>query len=929
MPMQWRTKKKTDQFLTANIFKMALFLPASIIFFSEMEGYDIHSALENSKSFFVNIESAPFIWGLLILLNIFLLLYLKPILIFSKNCRRELEHTTLNRKIAIGRFNRLPLFVMMSVIILFIIRFFLDFYLYDWGEEILLFPFIYGILEAVVLGLFAGIILYLHIENILFKSKKIVFSGESDKDQKYSSFYLKLILAVAAMIFFLIFQIFDSFSSFYIMGIGGDQAGGGFFVPGEAKPDFLDLSRNHVGIREVMHVVYIRIFIFVLYGIYLLWQMRKLLQNPLNTVKLKLKGLNLDDPQLNKQIDIVNNDEFRGIYKEINLLISKQNLKLKRSEEKLEKIVENAADPIISFHSDGSIHVFNPAAEKFFGYSDKEAENLKMTDLLELPGHIRSEYKNNPQNFVNYFCNDQMVLKRFSGLHKSGKKINFESNVSHSETDHGNLYTAIIRDISGQMEFEETLKKAKSSAEKANRMKSEFLANMSHELRTPLNAVLGFTQLLSTDKNLTHGQLDKINTISRSGEHLLGLINDILDISKIESGKTEIHNKIFDLNQFVTDLKDIFMLKCRSQGLSFYVEYAGRIPPYVEGDLGKLRQVMINLIGNAVKFTSEGGISLLVGEEEGRIKFSINDTGKGIPQEDVEKILQPFIQSTNVDHEGGTGLGLAISNSFIKLMGGDLQIQSQLGTGSTFSFELPLKESQRAPVIEESRGTVISIKEGKVVKALIVDDKVNNRLILKSMLENVGFVTMEAENGLQAIERTKEFDPAIIFMDIKMPVMDGYESVQKLKDTEQGKGIVIFALTASAFSHDEKKIYESGFDGFLPKPFKMESLFRNITEKAHVEFNYKNEMPSTESINPESIELDYTVLAQRLAFGELESLADFILINDFTAIKQFAENLSQREELGNFRSLLHFYADNFNDQSLEEMLGKIRSNKND
>ena len=239
---------------------------------------------------------------------------------------------------------------------------------------------------------------------------------------------------------------------------------------------------------------------------------------------------------------------------------------------------------------------------------------------------------------------------------KSGERINFESNVSRSETGRGILYTAIIRDIAGQIEFENHLKKAKDSAENANKMKSEFLANMSHELRTPLNAVLGFTQLLSTDKNLTKGQLDKINTISRSGEHLLALINDILDISKIESGKIEMHDTVFDLNQFITDLKEMFILKCKIRGLTLYVEYAGEIPEYIKGVLGKLRQIMINLIGNAVKFTSEGGISLLVGRRNDKIRFSINDTGKGIPEGDIKKIMQPFMQSSNVDHEGGTEL---------------------------------------------------------------------------------------------------------------------------------------------------------------------------------------------------------------------------------------------------------------------------------
>ena len=604
---------------------------------------------------------------------------------------------------------------------------------------------------------------------------------------------------------------------------------------------------------------------------------------------------------------------------------------LQRSQDKLEKIVDNAADPIVSFHDDGTIHVFNPAAESFFGYEKDDILCRSMISLIDLPEDIREECEKDMGSFIDYISNFETKLKRFTGIHKNGEKIHFESNVSRSETDHGTLYTAILRDISGQLEFEDNLKKARTSAENANRMKSEFLANMSHELRTPLNAVLGFTQLLSTDKNLTQGQLDKINTISRSGEHLLALINDILDISKIESGKTEMHENIFDLNQFVNDLKDMFILKCKTKGLSFYVEYAGDVPPYVEGDLGKLRQIMINIIGNAVKFTNDGGISLLVGEENGEIRFSINDTGKGIPDEEVGKILQPFMQSSNTDHEGGTGLGLAITNSFINMMGGELEIQSELGTGSTFSFHLPLKVSDTAPVIEKSRGTVVSIKDDKVVKALIVDDKVNNRLILKAMLENVGFVTMEAKNGLEAIERTEEFKPEMIFMDIKMPVMDGYESVRKLKSTELGKGIKIFALTASAFRHDEKKIFESGFDGFLPKPFKLESLFGIIADNTSVDFNYENDSPASqaETEMPNIKDLNYQDIAGSLSKEELEALSDMVLINDFAAIKQFSNDLSIQPELKDFKKLLQYYAENFNDQQLEVLLEDIRNNKND
>ena len=282
-------------------------------------------------------------------------------------------------------------------------------------------------------------------------------------------------------------------------------------------------------------------------------------------------------------------------------------------------------------------------------------------------------------------------------------------------------------------------------------MKSEFLANMSHELRTPLNAVLGFTQLLAADRTLGPRQLEKVETISRSGEHLLALINDMLDISKIEAGKVESHVVAFDLSRFIEDLREMFALRCSKKGLSFYAEATSELPASVEGDLGKLRQVMINLVGNAVKFTSEGGVGITVGRDGTGIRFAVVDSGKGIPEDELELIVQPFTQSSITDHEGGTGLGLAISSRFIEMMGGALEISSQVGKGSSFGFVVELPETDERPEESRSREVPIAVKKGGEVSVLIVDDKATNRLVLKEMLEAVGFSTIEAENGREAV----------------------------------------------------------------------------------------------------------------------------------------------------------------------------------
>jgi PAS domain S-box-containing protein len=908
---------------------MTFFVPLTILFLTGMDGPAIQDALARSVGTLSGKDTGGAVWMLLIAFNILIYFFLKPVFLFNRECRHTVAPDREMRKKAAKIYSLLLPFVVLLSIGFFSTGAGLQYgsligTMKESGTPV---PFLVRILESVSTGFFTGVILFLNLENLLFPAKKLIFTDQCEVHQKYSSFYTKLLLSMTAIVFFLFFQIFDSLASFYLIGSAEniDLIDKDAFMEGA---DLFRMSGEHEGLQDLIRVLFAKIILFCFYVFHILRQIKKTFKNPLDTVLEKLEALNSDAPELSHEIDIVNNDEFTSIYSEINKLIDKQNALLKSSEEKLEKIVEHAADPIISFHENGDIHVFNPAAEDFFGYAESEIEGVNMMDLIDFPDAIREECRLDRKPFIDYIINSDRKIKRFTGVHKNGKLLPMEANVSISETSHGPHFTAIIRDVAGQIEFEETLKEARVQAENANRMKSEFLANMSHELRTPLNAVLGFTQLLSTDKNLTDGQLEKINTISRSGEHLLALINDILDISKIESGKTEMHETVFDLNRFVEDLKDMFILKCKSKGLSFYVEYAGDIPPYVIGDLGKLRQIMINIIGNAVKFTSEGGISILVGEEKGRIRFSVNDTGKGIPSEEIGKILQPFMQSSNVDHEGGTGLGLAITNSFINLMGGKLEIKSEAGSGSTFSFSLPLKVSEEAPEEESSLGKVLSIKDNRAVKALIVDDKVNNRLILKTMLENVGFITMEAENGLQAVERTVEFDPAMIFMDIKMPVMDGYKAVGKIKATEQGKGITIFALTASAFRHDEQKIFESGFDGFLPKPFKLESLYKIIADKTDVEFEYENALPEEVVKKADPEKLDFGRIAGLLSEEELQALDDTILINDFTALKEQASGFTDRKELSDFIAILNRYADNFNDAGLENLIEEIRNRKN-
>jgi PAS domain S-box-containing protein len=537
------------------------------------------------------------------------------------------------------------------------------------------------LIESLSSGFFTATIITLNLDSILFPVKKKVILAAPEVHQKYRPFFITLFSAIFAMLFFLLIQMIEVGSNLFLIG----ENIAPIFEPDSLNvSEFFNRAIDVDGVRELGMVFFLRTILFFILSGEIITMLRRQLRDPLNTILEHLKELN-NEAQVNiSKIDIVNNNEFNSVYREINQLISRQQQELNSSKEQLDSIVENAADPIITFNRAGEITLFNPAAAQLLGWEQKDMLGNILFDYL-----TTAEEDSENEELLVYLEGSGATLKRMHALTVTDEVIPVEANFSKTENSGGVLFTLVLRDIRGQLEYEQSLTEARIAAETSNRMKSEFLANMSHELRTPLNAILGYTQLMSDDKNLTPNQQGKIKTISNSGEHLLALINDILDISKIEAGKFEINNTVFNLKSFISDLQDMFSIKCRDKGLNLYVEYIGKLPEHVLGDLGKLRQIMINLIGNAVKFTADGGIAVAVGiddQDPGRIRFSVKDTGKGIPEKDQQSILQPFTQSSNIDHEGGTGLGLAISSRFIEMMGGSLELESKLGEGSTFSF---------------------------------------------------------------------------------------------------------------------------------------------------------------------------------------------------------------------------------------------------
>ncbi len=432
----------------------------------------------------------------------------------------------------------------------------------------------------------------------------------------------------------------------------------------------------------------------------------------------------------------------------------------------------------------------------------------------------------------------------------------------------------ITRLFDEAQQAKEVAENAQKEAEQANRSKSKFLANMSHELRTPLNGILGYTQILQQDKNLTISQREAISTIQQSGEHLLTLLNDILDLSKIEAGKMELRTAQFHLPRFLKNIVDIFQIRAKQKGIVFIYERFPNLPVGVQGDEKRLRQVLINLLGNAVKFTKQGKVTfkiLMVAEQSPltlasssvvaakgqrtKIRFQVQDTGIGISLSDLEKVFLPFQQVGNLmDKEEGTGLGLPISQRLVEMMGSELRISSSLDVGTVFWFDLDLPTAEGwidKTKVEEA--LIVGFK-GPKHKILIVDDDTKNRMMLLDLLSPLGFELLEASNGQDALDKAKTFQPDLILMDLVMPVMDGFEATRRIRIREAGarqmgqtaltqnQAAIIIAVSASAFDEDRQKSLETGYNDFVAKPIQFRTLLQKIETFLNLEWVYAEEL---------------------------------------------------------------------------------------
>lgn len=436
--------------------------------------------------------------------------------------------------------------------------------------------------------------------------------------------------------------------------------------------------------------------------------------------------------------------------------------------------------------------------------------------------------------------------------------------------------------------------KLAAEAENANKSKSVFLANMSHEIRTPLNAIIGFSQLMNRDKFLSESQREYNTSIVKAGEHLLDLINDILELSKVEAGRIVVNPTNIDLHLLFDGIRMLFKERAQAKRLQFIFETDENLPKYVYVDEGKLRQIFVNLIGNAIKFTEEGGIAIRtrtekINTETSKLIVEIQDSGPGIPESEIDKLFKQFEQtSSGINKGSGTGLGLALSRELAILMGGSISVSSELGKGSVFTFQVEIKEGNPDAIEQKSVKRVIGIKGGtNNLRILVVDDKDENLKVAIELLKLVGFETNEAINGLEAVEKFEKWNPDLILMDMRMPVMDGYEATHRIKLTEKGKQTPIVALTASAFEDERKKIESLGMQGYIRKPFRENELFGTLGKILHIDYIYEDEQLTSELKTHQNRDypisdlntLPQDLLAQMkeaLAVADLDLLTDLI-----------------------------------------------------
>jgi len=447
------------------------------------------------------------------------------------------------------------------------------------------------------------------------------------------------------------------------------------------------------------------------------------------------------------------------------------------------------------------------------------------------------------------------------------------------------------------------LQKARDQAEAANHAKSVFLANMSHELRTPLNAILGFSSMIQKDEQMPESQRRNLEIINRSGEHLLALINDVLDMAKIDAGRVQLEEAPFDLGEMVRDVTDMMSMRAADKGLQLLVDQSSSFPRFILGDQARLRQILINLVGNALKYTQQGGVTLRLGTRQNacaHLMLEVEDTGIGIEEADQQRIFQPFVQLDDQGDTKGTGLGLTITRQFVQLMGGHISLESAPGKGSLFRVDLPLKEASAEAVASPAasiRQEVLGLEAGQPsYRVLIVEDQLENQLLLTQLMVAVGIQVKVASDGEQGVQLFQTWRPHLIWMDRRMPGMDGIDAAKAIRQLPGGHEVKIIAVTASAFMEQRDEMMQAGMDDFIRKPYRANEIYTCLAKQLGVRFNYASvagEAGSVLVLTPQMLAILPPSLREQLK-NALESLENDRIIDAVNQVGAYDAGLQQR-----------------------------------
>jgi len=624
----------------------------------------------------------------------------------------------------------------------------------------------------------------------------------------------------------------------------------------------------------------------------------------------------------------------------------KEQAALAESENRLRNIFENAPIGIFQSTPNGRYRTVNACFSRMVGFENPQdmIDSIEDISSLYIDPNQREEFKSILT--VNGVVSDfQMHIRRIDGktmwMSAYAKAIHNQENdsiyydgfaldISERKKAEEEVYVyknyleeivtertrALQDEIKERQRIQEELYHAKEVAEAANQAKSLFLANMSHELRTPLNSVLGFSQIMQSDPSLNKDQKDNLGIILRSGEHLLGLINDVLDISKIETGKISLTENNFDLYATLQTIDEMLSARAKIKGLKFAIEIDSAVPQMIKADEKRLRQVIVNLAGNALKFTEAGWVVIRVSASEDRLFFEVEDTGPGILSDEIPRLFERFEQG-KVNRDGA-GLGLYISQKLVELMGGTINVISEINRGSTFYFNIFYTLISRLQIYNKKTSLPVTgfTPSSPILRILVVEDQIESQSLMKKFLQPIGFIVDTAENGEEALHLYKKHRPNLVLMDMLMPIMDGYEATRRIRESEQDSITPIIAVTASAFEEDKQKIFDAGVNDIIRKPVRSDELYETIRKHLQINYIYGEYLSFSEknldqSLVMELIKILPVALNNELIVAlnnlDLDNFKNLLLdvSNYSSALADFLQQLVDNYEINSLSNVFH------------------------